>query len=126
MGSDDPVVPEWLPSVELIEQSARETTAAVVTIKRCAGEGYDRKAVEGDWLLTQEERWLLNRVAQAFHSQGKKMTVILNVAGLVEMASWRDRADAIMLVWLPGQEGGNAVADVLTGRISPLWPAIRN
>ena len=62
-------------------------TAAVVTIKRCAGEGYDRKAVEGDWLLTQEERWLLNRVAQAFHSQGKKMTVILNVAGLVEMAS---------------------------------------
>lgn len=119
MGSDDPVVPEWLPSVELIEQSARETTAAVVTIKRCAGEGYDRKAVEGDWLLTQEERWLLNRVAQAFHSQGKKMTVILNVAGLVEMASWRDRADAIMLVWLPGQEGGNAVADVLTGRISP-------
>ena len=72
MGSDDPVVPEWLPSVELIEQSARETTAAVVTIKRCAGEGYDRKAVEGDWLLTQEERWLLNRVAQAFHSQGKR------------------------------------------------------
>lgn len=119
MGTDDPVAPEWLPSEEMIEQSAQEAMAAVVTIKRCAGEGFDRQAIEGDWQLTQDERWLLSCVSQAFHSKGKKLTVILNVAGLIEMASWRDMADAIMIVWLPGQEGGNAVADVLTGRVSP-------
>lgn len=119
MGTDDPVAPEWLPSIDMIEQSARHDRAAVVTIKRCAGEGADRKNASGDWLLTDDERWLLERVSEAFHREGKKVTVLLNVAGPVEMASWRDLADAIMLVWLPGQEGGNAVADVLTGRVSP-------
>jgi len=113
-----PVIPEMAPPAAMVQQQAQANDVAVVTLGRSAGEGGDRK-VAGDFTLTAAEQALLKQVATAFHAKGKKVVVVLNVGGVTEVASWRGQADAILLAWQPGQEGGYAVADVLSGKANP-------
>jgi beta-glucosidase len=113
-----PPIPERVVPAEEIERLARETDVAVVTIGRNSGEGRDRER-EGDFELAPGEKALLQDVAKAFHAQKKKLLVVLNVAGVVETASWRELPDAVLLAWQPGQEAGHAIADVLTGSTPP-------
>lgn len=97
---------------------ARDNDVAVVVIGRNAGEGADRHQVD-DFELTNVERELLRGVSTAFRAVGKKVVVILNVGGVIETSSWKNTVDAIVLPWSPGQEGANAVADILTGKVNP-------
>ncbi|MCH4148184.1 MAG: glycoside hydrolase family 3 C-terminal domain-containing protein [Prevotella sp.] len=101
------------------ERRAKDADVAIVTIKRDAGEGADRLDEKGDWLLDDLEMNLLKNVSDAFHAQGKKVVVVLNIGGVIETASWSGLADAILLPWQPGIEGGNAVADILCGKVNP-------
>ncbi len=107
------VVPE-----DLIVKSAANADDAVITIGRVFGEGKDRDYYHS-YLLSDREKELISKVSEAFHAKGKKVTVILNVGGLVEMTSWQDNVDAVVLCWQPGQEGGNTVASVLSGEVNP-------
>lgn len=104
---------------DMIQRAVHASDVALVTIGRQAGEGADRHLEKGDFYLSDTERELLEQVSAAAHAEGKRMVVVLNIAGVIETASWRDLADAILLVWCPGQEGGFAVADVLTGAVAP-------
>jgi beta-glucosidase len=105
-------------SKEIIENKANSSELALITIGRNAGEGDDRK-VDADFNLAADEVALINNVAGAFHAKGKKVVVVLNIGGVIETASWRDKVDAILLPWQPGQEGGNSVADVFSGKVNP-------
>ena len=115
----DPVVPEMEISRSFIEKKQAATDFAVLTISRNAGEGDDRKAADGDWTLTGQEREMLQTLADVYHAAGKKVVVVLNVGGVIETASWKHIPDAVLLAWTPGQEGGLAVADVLCGAANP-------
>lgn len=103
---------------ELIVKAASNADDAVITIGRVFGEGKDRDYYHS-YLLSDREKELISKVSESFHKAGKKVTVILNVGGLVEMMSWQDKVDAIVLCWQPGQEGGNTVASVLSGDVNP-------
>ncbi|CAM3795301.1 Thermostable beta-glucosidase B [Vibrio aerogenes CECT 7868] len=103
----------------LIHKSAQTSDAAVITLGRNAGEDADRQAVRGDYLLSKDELRLIQRVSKAFHAQHKKVIVVLNVTGVTDVSEWRDQVDGIVLAYMPGQETGNAVADILSGDVNP-------
>ncbi len=122
-----PLVPEMSLDDAALLQAAKNNDVAVVTIGKTSGEFADRKLAD-DFNLSAAEQSMLDKVSRVFHCEGKKVVVILNVCGVVETKSWADKVDAILLAWLPGQEGGNSVADVLVGKESPsgrlpmTWP----
>ena len=104
--------------VELIAKAAEDSDAAVITIGRVFGEGKDRN-YHYSYLLSDREQALIDCVSKAFHAKKKQVTVVLNIGGYVEVCTWQDKVDAVVLCWQPGQEGGNTVASVLCGEVNP-------
>ena len=113
-------------SADELTKQAEASDIAVITLGRLSGEFLDRKVA--DFNLSDSERQLLQQVCDVYHKANKQVVVLLNIGGVIETASWKDMPDAILCAWQAGQEGGNSVVDVLSGKQSPsgkftmTWP----
>lgn len=111
---------------EQLSEQAYKADIAVVTIGRLSGEFIDRKT--SDFNISDSERQLLTQVCKVYHAAGKKVIVLLNIGGAIETASWKALPDAILCAWQAGQEGGNSVVDIMSGKAFPsgkltmTWP----
>ena len=112
--------PYQLPAGAAIDEAAAladGADVAVFVLSRIAGEGADRHDVEGDYYVTKEELALLDKVTTCY----KKVILVVNTGGLVDLAFTEKYAniDAVIQYMQAGQEGGNALADVVSGAVTP-------
>ncbi|MDI1242691.1 MAG: glycoside hydrolase family 3 C-terminal domain-containing protein [bacterium] len=113
-----PPIAEMDLSDALIDSISSDSDIGLIVVGRNSGEFADR-TVAGDFDLTANEQSMIGRISKAFRAKGKKLIAVLNVGGPIELGSWRDQVDAILLAWQPGQEGGYAIIDTLSGRVNP-------
>ncbi len=121
-----PLPAEKLFTADELTAQAAKADVAVITLGRLSGEFLDRNVA--NFNLSDSERKLIEQVCEVYHKAGKQVVVLLNIGGVIETASWDNLPDAILCAWQAGQEGGNSVVDVLSGKQSPSgkftmsWP----
>ena len=87
----------------------------IVTVSAAGQEGMDRESME----LDQNEQLWLKQAIQRKREIGSRLVVILNISGPVDLRKYLEEIDALLCVYFPGQEGGNAAGDILCGKINP-------
>ena len=107
---------EMIPDEALVQEAAKESEAAVLILGRTAGEDHDNSAAPGSYLLTEDEETLLKMITGAF----KRTIVVLNTGNIIDM-KWVKEYDpaAVLYAWQGGQEGGDGIVDVLSGKANP-------
>ncbi|RIX60087.1 beta-glucosidase [Paenibacillus nanensis] len=105
---------------ELVKEARSKSDKAIVVIGRTAGEDQDNADEPGSYQLTEEEKQMLRVVSAHF----EQTAVVLNVSNIIDMSWLNDEAyghpiPCVIYAWQGGMEGGNAIADVLAGEVTP-------
>nr|WP_256219013.1 glycoside hydrolase family 3 N-terminal domain-containing protein [Prevotella aff. ruminicola Tc2-24] len=108
---------EKLFSNEELASAIDGSDVAIISLGRKSGEAADRS--EADFYLKDGEKALIKQISEAYHAQGKQVVVLLDICSPIDVASWQDQVDALVCTWQGGQESGFAVADVLSGKVTP-------
>ena len=104
-------------SIDVEAAKADGADVAIFVLSRIAGENKDRQDCEGDYFVTAEEKALIAQVCEAY----KDVILVINTGGLIDLAFTEEMTNirAILQFMQAGQEGGNAFADVISGKVSP-------
>lgn len=101
------------------EAAAKEDGAeiAMYVLARIAGENADRRDEAGDYYITEEERAQIAALCEAY----EKVILVVNTGGLIDLAFTDEfpNITAVLQFVQAGQEGGNALADVISGKVTP-------
>ena len=103
---------------ETVKKASEESDAALIVMGRAAGEDRENTLTKGSYYLTDEERHLIDQVCKNFSN----VTVLLDCGNVIDMSwilDYNDRLRGIVYAWQGGMESGNAVADVLYGKVNP-------
>lgn len=99
----------------LIDEMHADTEVVIFTAGASGQEGSDRPDMDFD---TEDKALLLDKIKIA-KDAGKKIILLLNVAGPVELGAYMEDLDALVCLYFPGMEGARALADILFGTVSP-------
>ena len=114
-----PVAPEMPLTAAQVKAAIAQSDVAILTISRMAGEGGDRQVVKGDYLLSDLEQQNLEMICREAHAAHKPVILVLNMGNIIDLTRASQLPDAILHAWMGGQEMGNSLADVLTGKVNP-------
>lgn len=110
-------LPKPFPScTPVLDDELDDAETAIYVLSRQAGEGHDRKCEKGDYLLSDVEADGIKKLSAHY----KKFILVLNCGGVIDLSILdTTRVDAVLYYAQGGMEGGNAFADVLTGKVTP-------
>ena len=110
-------IDQALTQSDMDKAKAGGVTTAFYTVSRVSGEGADRTIGKGDYELSEVEYNNIKLIAKNFD----KCVVLLNVGGVVDTKFFNEieGVDGLVLMSQAGMEGGNALADILTGKTTP-------
>ena len=109
--------PFKMPAGDQVQKPAEDADTAIYILSRIAGEGSDRTADKGDYYLSDDEYQILADICAYY----KNVIVLINAGAQVDL-SFMDEFEnikALLVIVQPGMEGGNAVADILSGKVNP-------
>ena len=123
---NEPIYEQTEGAVDQIKTAAEKTDTAIYVIARNSGEGSDRSAGKGDYLLSDDEEANLKLLGQNFEN----VVVVLNVGGIIDTKFFDeiDGLDSMLLMSQAGMTGGDALVEVLNGTVNPsgkltdTWP----
>lgn len=110
--------PEMTVDSALVSKAGKDSDIALVVIGRAAGEDRENKLEKGSYYLTDEEINMLNLVTANFD----KVAVIMNCGNIIDMSwlkKYGDKISSVIYAWQCGMESGNALANILTGAVTP-------
>ncbi|MDR1060844.1 MAG: glycoside hydrolase family 3 C-terminal domain-containing protein, partial [Clostridiales bacterium] len=99
------------------DAAAAAADAGIMVISRTSSEGKDNAQSSFD--LSDAEKAALELFGGAFGAAGKRFVVLINAGASINVQQINEYADAALVVYLPGTEGGAAIADILSGAVSP-------
>ena len=109
--------PFIMPTGDPVEKPEKDCDTAIYVLSRVAGEGADRNAAKGDYYLKEDEHQMLSDLCSYY----KNVIVAVNAGGQVDLSFMDEFSNikALLILSQPGMEGGNAFADVISGKVNP-------